>query len=188
MEKKDYYRQLVALYEAVITEEEPAPEALPQNDPYGEPEAAPVDPANPADMQEGPQTEDAQYTGDDGMAPELSPEVEPAEVSDTMKLKKLFDLFNTLLNYGKTLLTSLEDTIDLGLFDEEKLGAFNKIKDRLRRFDEKTTTYISEVFSTEAYERALYVYILLRTELVTIIKLMRVKLELDTVDEDKPKK
>jgi hypothetical protein len=74
---------------------------------------------------------------------------------------------------GTIKLTPIQTFIDRGLLEIEELRIINKIKEKLDRQSEKIETYLELSFSNEKYEKALYLYIMLRTELLTMIKELR---------------
>lgn len=115
---------------------------------------------------------------------EMSPEEETIEVPEKQKLKKLFDLFSDLLHYGESLFDSLDNSIDQNLLDDSQVADINSLKNIVLRFNEKIKDYLNNVFLTEEYDRVLYTYILLRTELVAVIKSLNIKLGLNKKIDD----
>jgi hypothetical protein len=108
----------------------------------------------------------------------------PEQVSEKVKLQRLFDLYKELIEYERVFVDSLTN-IDSNLLDADKNTKIVDYKNRLSKLEEKLKTYTVEVFHTEKYERALYNYVLMRTELLTIVKLLRDVLSLDD-SSDKP--
>ena len=108
---------------------------------------------------------------------------EPLEVSEKQKLLKLFSLFKTLLTYGEVFLESLEK-ISIDMIDEEKIKEIKIYKDQLKKLTEKIRDYLKEIFVSEKYEKSLYAYILMRTELLSLVKMLR---EILLINEENPK-
>jgi len=138
------------------------------------------------DSEDLSELDDADYLSDEE-ASDLSPMIDAIEVSDKQKLLKLFDLFKELLDYSEMFQESLE-AIDFNLLEKEKNVKLRRSKDKLESMIEKLENYINEVFYGEKYEKALYVYILLRTELLTNIKLLREILGLNEIQDEKEQK
>ena len=57
----------------------------------------------------------------------------------------------------------------------------------MSRFKLKLRDFIAEVFSKETYEKNLYTYLVLRHELLSIIKYIRSLLKLETLEVDEEK-
>jgi hypothetical protein len=199
MNEKEYFKKLVSLFEAKSDEEEDLPE-MASEDQYN------VDSGEDAmgnasdqmqtqtndeqgDLGEEPELGDADYLSSDGERnSNLPPMNDP--VAESKKMGKLFDLFKDLLNYSNVFKDSLT-TIDMNLLDGEKIGRLRNNIEHVEKIIEKLRKYIIDTLPTEKYEKALYVYILLRTELLTVIKLLRESLELNTAvidDAEDPKK
>jgi len=199
MNEKEYFKKLVSLFEAKSDEEEDLPE-MASKDQYN------VDSGEDAmgnasdqmqtqtndeqgDLGEEPELGDADYLSSDGERnSNLPPMNDP--VAESKKMGKLFDLFKDLLNYSNVFKDSLT-TIDMNLLDGEKIGRLRNNIEHVEKIIEKLRKYIIDTLPTEKYEKALYVYILLRTELLTVIKLLRESLELNTAvidDAEDPKK
>jgi len=201
MERKDYFKKLVMLFEA---DEEEKISADPDID---------LDTDTGADVKED--IEKKSDITDDELDSELKPEMQEDElegdmlsdqsslsdeeelpfgeetqvesadtVSEKIKLEKLFDLYRELIEYKRVFIDSL-DNIDTNLLDNERNLKLINYKNKLIKLEEKLKVYITEVFHTEKYEKALYNYILLRTELITIVKLLRDVLNLND-SEEKP--
>jgi hypothetical protein len=198
MNEKEYFKKLVSLFEAKSDEEEDLPE-MASEDRYN------VDSGEDAmgnasdqmqtqtndeqgDLGEEPELGDADYLSSDGERnSNLPPMNDP--VAESKKMGKLFDLFKDLLNYSNVFKDSLT-TIDMNLLDGEKIGRLRNNIEHVEKIIEKLRKYIIDTLPTEKYEKALYVYILLRTELLTVIKLLRESLELNTavIDDAKESK
>ena len=194
MEKREYFRNLVTLFEASQKEKDfdkaiskPMPEEkqVVSQEKYVEEKN---DLNSAGNINQGPELDDADYLSYDEMTPGLSPMDDLAQVSDQKKMVKLFGLYRELLNYSTVFYDSL-DIIDMNLLDSEKFRKIKENKKTILEITEKLRDYLTENFVNEKYERALYVYILLRTELVTVIKLLRESLGLDKqTDEEQEKK
>jgi hypothetical protein len=192
MDKKKYFKSLVTLFEAPSVEEVEMASTDPNNPDYGAnvdgtadqalPQASSGSSPNTSDTSAKSDLGDADYLstgGEDGQS-NLPPIGDSIEVSEPKKMAKLFDLFKDLLNYSTVFFESLT-TIDMSLLDADKVAKLRNNIDQVNNVNIKLREYITETFPTEKYEKALYVYILLRTELMTIIKLLRESLELNAV-------
>ncbi len=191
MNTKEYFRRLIALYEAANqeavvpaeaeqqAEEQPAEEVPAEEAPQAVGSSSQGSTGDVSGTIEDPGLGDANYLSGEESVP--APTSGTADVSEKEKLGKIFDLLNELLNYSRTFNETLEG-VDLNLLDREKNEGLNIGKKRVVSVSEKLTHYIKEVFPDEKYEKALYVYILLRTELVTAIKSIRELLELNKTD------
>lgn len=192
MEKNKYYKNLVALFEST-KEKEVLQEAVPMQQPVQQEPAvrqipnqidAPVQqPPMPAEdpMMMDPGLSDADYLqGDDPMMmePELSPIEDAIEVSEQKKLIKLLGLYRELMNYTTVFYDSLEN-IDTSTLEKEDNDETRRLKKKILALKDKLRDYIIDRYADEKYEKSLYVYILLRTELLTIITLLRKILGVD---------
>jgi hypothetical protein len=195
MRRKEYFKELVKLFEEV-SDEEVAPASQDQNnvdsgknvdgnaaDQTGKPAASGESDAANSDLG------DADYLSTDGEEQKILPPIgDTAGVPEPKKMAKLFGLFKDLLSYSEIFHESLTN-IDMNLLSGEKVESIKKNIDRIDDVIDKVRTYIIDTFPTDKYEKALYIYILLRTELMTIIKLLRESLELNVVsDEQKDQK
>lgn len=198
MNTKEYFRRLIALYEAANqeavvpaeageqpVEEQPAEEVPAEEAPQAVGSSSQGSTGDVSGTIEDPELGDANYLSGEESVP--APTSGTADVSEKEKLGKLFDLLNELLNYSRTFNETLEG-VDLNLLDRDKNEGLNIGKKRIASVSEKLTHYIKEVFPDEKYEKALYVYILLRTELVTAIKSIRELLELNKTDSQETDK
>ncbi len=132
----------------------------------------------------GSQLGDADYLSAGGQGvPAMPQSGEPIEVSEAKKKAKLFELLKDLLNYGNVFVESLT-SIDMNLLDMDQIDKVKKNTDQVDDVIGKIRTYVVDTFPTERYEKALYVYILLRTELLTIVKLLRETLGLNAQPEN----
>jgi hypothetical protein len=197
MEKKEYFRKLVALFEAnrfdamdpgaqaqafaADSGQGVAGTAQDQLAQEQQPAPGPADPGSSGAMP-GPALGDAGYLDSGAQAPGLPPIGDSMEVSEPRKKAKLFDLFRELLNYSNVFVESLTN-IDMNLLDMEQIDKIRKNTDQVDDVVGKIRSYVVETFPTERYEKALYVYILLRTELLTIVKLLRETLGLNEQPE-----
>jgi hypothetical protein len=191
MEKREYFKNLVTLFEASQKEKDQdkkLSEALPEEKQVVSQEEMNNDDLNSAgNIEEKPELDDADYLSYDEMTPGLSPIDDLAQVSEQKKMVKLFGLYRELLNYSTVFYDSL-DIIDMNLLDGEKFRQLKENKRTILEVSEKLRSYITDTFVNEKYERALYVYILLRTELVTVIKLLRESLGLNKQTDEKQEK
>jgi hypothetical protein len=198
MEKREYFRKLVALFEAESLDAgEPGAQAqafaadsgqgvaaTPQDQLAQEQQPAPG-PADPGSsgQQPGPALGDADYLAASGAnVPGLPPIGDAGEVPEPKKKAKLFELFRDLLNYSNVFVESLTN-IDMNLLDMEQIEKIKKNTDQVDDVVGKIRSYVVDTFPTEKYEKALYVYLLLRTELLTIVKLLRETLGLNAQPE-----
>ena len=138
-------------------------------DPMTDPMAA--DPnANPGD---------ADYLMDNTMMdPGLMGMEQVMELPERVKKLKLFELYRELINYTVVFEESL-DVIDMNLLDSAKSRELKEYRTRLDALIEKLKSYVKLNYIEEQYEKSLYVYVLMRTELLTIIKLLREMLVLN---------
>jgi len=191
MEKREYFRNLIGLFEASQKEKDMDKEfskPLPEEKQIVPQETVENNSNSAGNIEEKPELDDADYLSSDEFSPGLSPIDDLALVSEQKKMVKLFGLFRELLNYSTVFYDSL-DIIDMNLLDGEKLRELRTEKKLILEVIEKLRNYITESFVNEKYERALYVYILLRTELITIIRLLRELLQLNQkIDENKGEK
>jgi hypothetical protein len=200
MEKKEYFRKLVALFEAdSLDAGDPGNQAQAfvadsgsdvggnANDRIApEPQPAPgkADPGS-SGAEPVPALGDADYLSASGNSvPGLPPTGDIINVPEPKKKAKLFGLFRELLNYSNVFVESLT-SIDMNLLDMDKIDKVRKNTDQVDDVIGKIRSYVVDTFPTERYEKALYVYILLRTELLTIIKLLRETLGLNAEPETK---
>lgn len=186
MNEKEYFRKLVSLFEA----EEDFPEMASEDryntdsgrDMMGNAEdqmQTQLTGETEGDLGDEPDLGDADYlSSDGGMNSSLPPM--SSKVAESKKMGKLFSLYKDLLNYSSVFKESLT-TIDTNLLDMDKVGKLRDSIDHVDRIVDKIRIYIVDTLPTEKYEKALYVYILLRTELLTVVKLLRESLDLNIV-------
>jgi cystathionine beta-lyase/cystathionine gamma-synthase len=197
MEKKEYFRRLVKLFEADRFDAgEPGAQAQAFAADSGagvagnaadQPEQQPIPPGEGDPNSSGAEPDlalgDANYlSAGEASGNVLPPIGDIVEVSEPKKKAKLFDLLRDLLNYSNVFIESLTN-IDMNLLDMEQIEKVRKNTDQVDDVIQKVRTYVTETFPTDKYEKALYVYILLRTELMTIINLLRESLGLNAEPE-----
>jgi len=121
------------------------------------------------------------------MEPEFAPIEDEIEVSEQKKMLKLLELYRELINYSTVFHDSL-DIIDTNLLDSDKNQELRDLKRKLLDLSEKLKDFVIDRFADETYEKALYIFILLRTELLTVIQMLRHLLDLNKIDLKKDKK
>lgn len=201
MNKKDYFSQLISLYEATnavrpdledqkvyAQQQQIADSGSDINDrnvlPQGQqmmaqpgPEMSPYD----NDVQDSVGLDDAAYLNNYSASNDAS----STTVSDNQrKLVELFDLLENLLNYSKNFSESIK-SIDLTLLNEKDYQTVDKVLDKLNDLSKKLNDYLLNNFEHDAYEKALYAYIIFRTELLTAVKILRDVLKLNEVEDQK---
>lgn len=97
---------------------------------------------------------------------------EPPDISDTRKLVHLFDNFDELRKMTIDFCDKLKE-IDVTKLNDKKVKIVSMILDTVDRLVEKIEEYILNNFETKTYEENLYVYLLMRSELLTSISLLR---------------
>jgi hypothetical protein len=189
VEKNKYYNNLVALFES-IKEKEILQEAVPMQQPVPQEPAVRQIPnqidsqpqaQQPAPMAQDPGLNDADYLeGYDPMMaePELSPIEDAIEVSEQKKLIKLFELYRELMNYTTVFYDSLK-SVDTSTLESKDNQEIRELKQKILALKEKLRDYAVDHYLDEKYEKSLYIYILLRTELLTIITMFRKVLGVD---------
>ena len=191
MDKKNYYKNLVTIFESTkvnLTEAFPQQENPIRQVPNQiDPTAQAQQQAMPMQQPVNPGLSDADYLQDPMMMePELSPIEDAIEVSEQKKMLKLLELYRELITYATVFHDSLE-IIDTNLLDSDKNQDLRDLKTKLMKLSEKLKDFVIDRFADETYEKALYLFILLRTELLTIIKMLRHLLELNKRDLKKEK-
>jgi hypothetical protein len=194
VEKREYFRKLVRLFEADQADVGMAGaqgQAFAADSGSGADGTALDQPAqkqavmqNAAAAQAQPQMQpqglgDANYLS--AMPQMQAPDTQ--SVSEPKKKAKLFDLFRELLNYSSVFVESLT-SIDMNLLDMAQIDRVKKNTDQVDDVINKVRSYVVDTFPTDKYEKALYVYILLRTELMTIVAQLRDSLGLNESPED----
>lgn len=193
MKNNEYFRTLLNLYEAVSDEDamhqqqKIADSGSDVEDPNVLPQAAnaqEVAKENNAEQDNTPDESNENPEGLDDAAylTSTSNVASEAQSDNSKKLKKLFDLMQNLSLYANSFKDTL-DTVELGLLDDSILEEVQKYKDGLVELTNKIHDYLIDVFGSETYEKALYVYIMFRTELLILIKQLRKLLGLNEVDD-----
>jgi hypothetical protein len=189
MEQKEYFKKLVSLYEAEKEIQDPGLDQVADSGTDLQADDGLQDAPQPQDEQIPEEStpeeglDDADYLSQSNQPQQPLPP-EPAEIH---KAIRLFDLYSKLLDYVKTFHESL-DVIDSNLLDKvDHIEMVNK-KEKIEKVVEKLDYYMKEIFPVEKYEKSLYVYVLLRTEIITMIKSLRELLKLDQTDEKDKKK
>lgn len=189
--RRNYFNSLIRLYEAVgMTGEE---EVVPQEniaDAGSDVGPGPTQPAQPDE-----ETTEGQLDGnelpeeDTAYLQQEAPGTQPQDSSlviETQKFLKLFDLFIDLKTYGSTFLESIA-SIDSNLLEDDVVLLVRKYKIHVTELVEKIDKYLINIFNTEIYEKALYNYILFRTELISVVKGLRRTLKLDEIETEEKK-
>ena len=104
-----------------------------------------------------------------------------ANSADALKTMHLFDLSTKLFDYAEIVEKSLKN-IDRTKIARGNIDYLSQLFDVMSRFKSKLRDFIAEVFSKETYEKNLYTYLVLRHELLSIIKYMRSLLRLETLE------
>jgi len=198
MTKKEYFSQLISLYEATnnvnmdVEDQkiygaqnqiaDSGSDVNPNN--LGGSATAPEEMAQEPDTQDSDGLQDAAYLNNYSASNDAS----ATTVSDNrQKLVELFDLFRNLLDYSEKFAESME-SVELELLDDNAYTKAIKVIGKVKDLSEKIRNYLLNTFENDAYEKALYAYIMLRTELLTAIKLLRDILKLNEVEEIPEKK
>jgi hypothetical protein len=100
------------------------------------------------------------------------PQDDNVPIDEVSRNKKLFDLFNELLTYSKYFQENIRN-LATDMLDSESLKNIIKLKFDLNNTVKKINDYMLGQFPKYPYERSLYVYITLRTEIMTEVKLIR---------------
>jgi hypothetical protein len=189
MNRINYFKSLVSLYESQkLTEADSDQIAAQEADEGTDVEQTQEPGLALPDQQAGIETaqqlppaglEDAGYLQDgtaSGLPDALG--VEPG-VAESQRLAKLFELYKKLLEYTENFYDSLEN-IDIDLLDEKEGKEIARNREKLFSLMEKQKSYMTDVFTKEdKYEKSLYVYVLMRTELTAIIASVRSNMGLD---------
>ena len=197
MNRQDYFKQVIALYESanekerlnemgeVVNQSQIADTGSDVMAPQGQqmdpnmmqdPNAMPMDPGMDPNAGMMPQDPSAM----EGAVPE-----DDSQVMEKQKFVKLYELYENLLDYGTAFIEAL-DSIDKGLLTTERLISVRIYTDNINRLNEKISNYMINIFNNEPYEKVLYAYIVFRTELVTNIKGIRDILILNKPEEPLP--
>lgn len=175
MERREYFTGLVKLYEATgmagTEEVVPQEEIADSGSDLGQ-----------APVEDNGMTDEMAAENQMLQDPNETQEVDASLVLKKEKFKKLFELFEDLLNYG-TIFSENVKFIDIGLLDSETYKNMKKYANDIDELVKKINNYLINIFNSETYEKVLYSYILFRTELLTAIKGLRIILKLDKPDE-----
>lgn len=128
--------------------------------------------------------DDAAYMNDPN-AMGGAPAVPETPALETEKKIRLFTLFTNLLEYVDEYKDTLID-MDITLLGVERLRKLDDLRGNINSIRDKVENYILKIFNNEKYEKNLYMYVLLRTELLTNLKYLRSLLGLEreeTVEE-----
>ena len=180
MDKKDYFNNLINLYEAIGmagTEEVIPQEQIADS-------GSDVIPA-PQGSQEIPEDEENQEMENEIPQPQEEIPADTSLIIEKQKFVKIFNFMKNLVDYGEAFIESIK-CIDINLWEFEVYKEMRKYTTDLENLLEKIKNYMINIFNSEDYERVLHAYILFRTELVVGIKGLRKILKLDqTEDEEK---
>lgn len=185
MNKKEYFSQLIRLYEATNAEEinqtqqEVADSGSDLEDQQVDPNIAQSDEPAQEDFGSDNDLNDAAYLNSNLSA---SNDASTESSTDQQKLVELFELMRNLLNYAESFSDTLEN-VELNLLDEVDFGKTRMYKETLNGITDKVKVYLEKTFKDESYEKNLYAYIILRTELLTAIKSLREVLKLNEVED-----
>jgi len=108
---------------------------------------------------------------------------DPVSQTEKEKFRKLFDLFNDLLEYTDTFKKNLK-FVDFSLLDIKMYKKIKRYIDNIEYLYDKLNNYMKYLFNSDEYDRVLYSYILFRTELLINIKCIRDLLKLNRTDID----
>lgn len=120
------------------------------------------------EQSEMPADQDADYMSQQNVEEE-QPE---APVDDVARKKRLFELMNDLQVFGSYFLESLQN-VALDMIDSETCQHIKKLKFNVQETVNKIKRYLLDSYVKNDYERNLYIYVLLRTELLTEVKILR---------------
>ena len=120
-----------------------------------------------------PEMQDADYM----MNPEGQDAAPPPDPSDTRKAVHLFDNFDELRKMTENFKNKLDD-IDYNLIDGHKTEYLKLVYKNTENLIEKIKEHMIYNYAQKQYEENLYIYMLLRAELLTNISLLRKKLNI----------
>lgn len=182
MYNKEYYKKLVSLFEATAQDSgendinqqqlqiaDSGEDVIPKNAMAQQPEVEPELEEQPIDDE----LDDASYLDSEPVATATS-----ESISEKQRFVKLFDLFDSLLNYSETFYDSLLK-INTDMISDEKRERFMKHAENVRKIRDKIDSYLVNIIKDDKYERAIYTYVLLRTEFLTNLQELRKLLELN---------
>lgn len=182
MDKKEYYAQLLTLYEAAGAGTLAGTvQAVPQEQiaDQGDVSDPALEGGDPAAMGADPMMADPMMQG----IPQAPAEPNSDFQLEKEKAKKLFNLFKDLENYGKVFNETIE-CIDISLLDFKVYKLVLDYSRNISELVEKINNYLTHIFNLESYDKELYTYILFRTEMITNIKGLRDILKLNKPDEE----
>lgn len=122
--------------------------------------------------------QDAAYMN--GEEQEQSEEPSDVAVDEISRNRKLFSLYNELLTYGTYFLENISN-VSLDMLNDEQVKKVLVDLSDMKQTIQKIKDYILLQYAKYPYQRNLYVYIVLRTELMTEVKIIREVLK----DEEK---
>jgi hypothetical protein len=185
MTKKEYFSQLFSLYEAVSAENvdqfqqeiaDTGSDIADNNiDPKGGQEV--IDP-NPKEQS----VESDNDLNDAAYLQNSASDDASIESDNREKLVELFELMEHLLNYAESFTLTLDD-ISYAMLEEVEIAKIKKYRLVIKKLAEKVNVYLTDIFKDQSYEKNLYAYVMLRTELLTTIKLVRSVLNLNEVEK-----
>lgn len=112
---------------------------------------------------------DDQTMMDSEFAPPGPPEMIDPNISETQKELNLLDLFLTLKKDTEAL-QELFDKCDFSPIQEEYYKELTLIEDGIDETHRKLLAYIVDNYQYETYEKSLYIYLMLRQEVLFIAK------------------
>ena len=95
-----------------------------------------------------------------------------APVDEVARKKRLFELMNDLQVFGTYFLESVKN-VALDMIDSEVAAKIKKLKHDISDTVNKIKRYLLDSYVNNDYQRNLYIYVLLRTELLTEVKILR---------------
>ena len=191
MDRKEYFRQLITLYEAP---------GLPEQNEIAD-TGADVEEQN---LDDGSQVMPEEYPTQEGMpAEELPPEGElppeegmedtsymdqPQEepqldISDRERKLRLYSLFKNMLNYTESMLKTLDD-LELSNLEDEYIKKIDNVKITLNNTKNKIQDYMMRQYADATYEQGIYIYVLLRSELLLGIEILRENLAINKENDE----
>ena len=187
---KNYFDQVVALYEAGNVGMTGAPEVVPQENIADTgsdvmPQQQMMNPQmiqDPNMMGTDPNMAGQELGMDPMMMQQEPPPEDPSETLQRQRMKKLYGFFNDLFTYTDSFIESLK-FIDINLLDEDYFKKVLRYSNAIKELHEKINDYMINIFEGETYEKNLYAYVLFRSEMVSEIKVLRDILKLNKPDE-----
>lgn len=178
MNSKEYFKSLLSILhesdaaDAIDREMKETPTNLDAGDGLQDPELE-----NYPETQEG---NDESATADENMeglddASYMQAPVDPAidDITKRQRNTKLFDNFSDLQKMVEYFVESLDSRVSLDLLDNKQTEIISFSKDRMKSLIEKIINYQQNSFLTRQYEENIYMFMLLRSEFLTIIKYIR---------------